>query len=316
MGERFTDEATYSLLPKEIFPLWWDKVHDLEVVKNQHRVVYRVQADGERYYLKITPDSDNCDWRPDKEKLQLSTDFALHLCSMDAPVAQPIASRHGWYVEEFTFNDVYMVMQVTAEAVGIPVSTDCTDPDVFERCGLALAKLHCAAASFPQASSYDPDSWERNWAHTGKTIPDGNRTLLSEYREIDAWLDANSPLPGGKGLSHGDTKILNFIDDTHHASLMDITEPEFRWYAIEVAGPLRSHCDESISHEGRQRLCSGFLSGYCSCRPIDMDFESITWLLRMIHLDMYVWCLNSNPENISKEYMRRWLRFIEDPSKW
>ena len=223
MAKRFGDEATSSALPKEVFPLWFFDVCDFEVVKNHSRIVYRVHVDGEGYYLKITPEPEAKDvWPLDREKFELSTDFARHLCTMDAPLARPIASKRDRYVEEHTFEEVYMVVQVTASVPGTTVSTECKDPAVFERCGIALAKLHCAAESFPQISKYEKQAWERNWIQTGLNIPNNNQTLLSEYRKIDAWLNASRPLPGGKGLTHGDTGILNFIDDKNRVSLIDI----------------------------------------------------------------------------------------------
>lgn len=95
----FNDEATFSLLPKEVFPLWFSNVSGFEVVKNHSRIVYRVQADGECYYLKVMPDSKAEDgWSPHKAKFELSADFARHLAEMDAPVARPIVSKNDLYV--------------------------------------------------------------------------------------------------------------------------------------------------------------------------------------------------------------------------
>jgi hypothetical protein len=76
----FSGDVTFSILPKEIFPLWFSDVSDFEVVKNHSRLVYRVRADGECYYLKVVPASQGEDgWAPDKGKLELSSDFARHL---------------------------------------------------------------------------------------------------------------------------------------------------------------------------------------------------------------------------------------------
>ena len=178
-------------------------------------------ADGEVYYLKIAPESKTeDDWSPNKDKLALSSDFARHLSDMGAPVARPIASKQGRYVEEYTFEDVYMVIQVAAEVPGVTVSEACKDLDVYRRCGIALAKLHAAAESFSQRSRFDEDAWEKCWVETGRKIPSDHETLLSEYKRIDDWLQARCPLPGGKGLTHGDTNILNFIDNQDRVSIV------------------------------------------------------------------------------------------------
>ena len=309
----FSDEVTFSTLPKEIFPLWFSDVSDFEVVKNHSRIVYRVQADGACYYLKIASESKAEDgWSPNKEKLVLSSDFARHLSDMGAPVARPVASKRNRYVEEHTFSNVYLVIQVTAEVSGTTVSEACRDSAVYQRCGIALAKLHSAAESFSQISKYEEDAWENYWVETGKKIPDNNQTLLSEYKIIDAWLQASCPLPGGKGLTHGDTNILNFIDNKDCVSIIDVDNPEFTWFAVDISHPFR-HRNEGISHEERYDLWSAFQYGYCSCRSIDLDYETITWLLRLWSLDTYVVYM---PYGVDKEWMERLLRFIENPSKW
>jgi len=309
----FSDEVTFSILPKAIFPLWFSDVSNFEVVKNHSRVVYRVQANGEIYYLKIAPESKAEDgWSPNKEKLALSSNFARHLSDMGAPVARPLASKRDRYVEEYTFADVYMVIQVTAEVPGITVSEACKDLDVYQRCGIALAKLHVAAESFPQRLKYDEDAWGKCWVETGQKIPSDHKTLLSEYKRIDDWLQESCPLPGGKGLTHGDTNILNFIDDKDRVSIIDVDHPVFTWYAVDLSHPFR-HRNEDISHGERYDLWLAFESGYCSVRPIDLDYETITWLLRLWSLDTYVMYM---PYGVDKEWMVRLLRFIENPSKW
>ena len=309
----FRDAVTFSILPKEIFPLWFSEVSDFEVVKNHSRLVYRVWADGACYYLKVARESKAVDgWSPNKKKLMLSTDFARHLSDNGAPVARPIASKQNRFVEAYTFEDVYMVIQVVAEVLGETVSETCTDLDVYHRCGVALAKLHSAAVSFPHISKYDENAWENYWIETGQKIPKDHELLLREYNRIDTWLQASCPLPGGKGLTHGDTNILNFIDNKDHVSIIDVDNIEFTWYAVDMSHPFR-HRNEDISHEERRDLWLAFESGYCSVRSIDLDYETITWLLRLWSLDTYVMYM---PYGVDKEWMVRLLRFIENPRKW
>ena len=309
----FCDEVTFSLLPKEVFPLWFSDVSDFEVVKNHSRVVYRVSADGECYYLKIMPDSRVEDgWFPNKEKFELAADFTRHLAGKGAPVARPIVSKNDGYIEEYKFDDVYMLVQVTAEVPGKTVSEACKEPAVYERCGIALAKLHNASDSFAQISRYEKDDWERQWIQTGTEIPDGDEMLQSEYENVSDWLQSSCPLPGGKGLIHGDTNILNFMDDKNHVSIIDVDNAEFTWYAVDLANPFR-HRNEDISHEERYDLWTAFNSGYCSHRFIDLNYETITWLLRLWSLDTYVMYI---PYGRNKEWMERLLRFIKNPKKW
>ena len=151
-NKRFSDEVTFSVLPEEIFPLWFSDVCDFEVVKNHSRIVYRVRADGECCYLKVRPEAEAKDvWPLDKRQFELSTDFARHLCDMAAPSVRPVASKRNRYVEEHMFSDVYMVVQVTAEVPGTTVSPECNDPAVYYRCGIAWS-----SAFFPVKANIVP----------------------------------------------------------------------------------------------------------------------------------------------------------------
>lgn len=47
MAKPFSDEATFTILPKEVFPLWFSDVTNFEVLKNHSRLVYRVHATGD-----------------------------------------------------------------------------------------------------------------------------------------------------------------------------------------------------------------------------------------------------------------------------
>jgi len=205
-----------------------------------------------------------------------------------------------------------MLIQVTLEVPGATVLEDCKDLNAYERCGVALAKLHCASESFPQISRYEKNEWEKNWIQTGSKIPSNNEALLSEYQRVDAWLNASCPLSGGKGLIHGATNILNFIDDKNYVSIIDVDNAEFTWFAVDLANPFR-HRNEDISYEERYDLWKAFKSGYCSHRPIELDYETITWLLRLWSLDTYVMYM---PYGVNKEWMERLLRYIQNPSKW
>ena len=114
-------------------------------------------------------------------------------------------------------------------------------------------------------------------------------------------------------MNHGDTNILNFVDDGRRAGLIDITEPTYGWYAMEMVDPFG---DYGISREDRRVLWSRFLSGYCSCRPVDIDFESVVWLLRRGTLDLFVHFLPDNPPDNRKDWMKVCYRYVSGEEKW
>ena len=312
-NKRFSEEATFSLIPKQIFPLWFPEMPDFEVVKNHFRIVYRICFNESAYYLKIVPEpEDKIAWPLDIERYEQSSDFARHLHSRGAPIARPVSSINDRYVEVCTHTGVKTVIQVSEEVPGTTLTASCKDLAAYEKCGTALAKFHRAAESYPRASEFDAQAWEQHWVKTGAKIPLTNETLISEYDAIDEWLKINFPLPGGKGLTHGDTNIFNFIDNGDAVSIIDIDDPEYTWYAVDLANPLRER-NEEISHDERLRLWSALLAGYSSIRPIEIDYETITWLLRLWSLDTYVLFM---PDGVNKEWMQRLLRFIENPEKW
>lgn len=190
---------------------------------------------------------------------------------------------------------------------------DCRDVDVFARCGIALARFHVAAQSFPDASLFDERAWETEWAEIGSAIPLDDPILLTEYERIDAWLRRNSPLPGGKGLTHGDTNVLNFIDDGDQVSEIDVDSPMLTWYAIDLTCPVRN--SKTMTPDECVDLWEGLMSGYRSIRPIDLDSECVRWILREWMLVDYVsYSRMPNPEQ--RDYLERWYSYVENPNLW
>jgi len=305
MANRFNDEETARGIPGEVFPLWFSDASGFEVVKSHTRIVYRVRADGRTGYLKVIPGYEEEDhFVLDRTRYDRSSESARHLVGAGAPIAAPIVSKQGNTVEVQTFCDVPMIVQVSEEIVGSEVSADCRDLAVYERCGIALARFHIAAESYPKTSRFDESAWEREWMKTRSAMPADNPVLVSEYAKIDTWLEVNCPLPGGKGLTHGDTNIRNFIDDGEDVSLIDIDSPELTWFANDLAKPFCAP-DPSLSPSDRAELWAGFMTGYRSLRPIDVDYEAIRWLMRQSMLVTYVtYVLMPNPEK--RDYLKRW----------
>jgi Ser/Thr protein kinase RdoA (MazF antagonist) len=274
-----------------------------------------VQADGGVVYLKVIPGSEQEDLYPlDSSRYDRSSELARHLSGARAPIARPIASKQGSTVEVQTFSGVPMVVQVSEALKGSEVSADCRDLCVYERCGIALARFHSAAQSYPRASRFDAGAWEEEWVETQLEIPADDPVLLGEYARIDAWLEASCPLPGGKGLTHGDTNILNFIDNGEEVSLIDIDSPDFTWYANDLAKPF-CRADPDLSPEERAELYAGFMTCYRSIRPINVEYEDIRWLMRASILVTYVaYARMPNPGR--KDYLKRWYSFVENPDRW
>ena len=315
MANQFNEEETAYGIPEEIFPLWFSNVTDFEVVKSHTRIVYRVHADGMTCFLKVHPESEQRDSHPlDRTRFDRSSDFACHLADAGVPIARPVASRHNNSVEVQTFSDVTMVVQVSSEVSGTEVSAACRDTSVYERCGIALAQFHTAAESYRLASQFDDQAWEREWEETKSKMDGDNPILAKEYAKINDWLETSLPLAGGKGLTHGDTNILNFIDNGKQVSLIDIDSPMHTWYAIDLSHPF-SHNQVGLISKDRFLLYSAFIAGYRSLRPTDLEYETIRWLMRHWMLVTYVaYAAMPNPEE--KAYLKRWYSFVEHPEQW
>jgi Ser/Thr protein kinase RdoA (MazF antagonist) len=314
MANRFNDEETAHGIPEAVFPLWFSDISNFEVVKSHTRIVYRVQADGKTCYLKVIPESDQKDAHPlDRTRYDRSTHFARHLVEAGAPIARPMVSSQGNAVEVQPFSNVEMVVQVSSEVVGTEVSAECRDTNVFSRCGTALARFHKAAESYPHTSQFDTGAWEAEWTETKQIMAGDDPVLTAEFERIDAWLNENTPLPGGKGITHGDTNVFNFIDDGSRVSIIDFDSPMFTWYATDLAYPFRN--DKTMSPAERAELWSAFQSGYNAIRPIDIDYETIRWMLRQWMLVTYV-SYADMPDHHKKPYLKRWYASIEDPTRW
>lgn len=137
--------------------------------------------------------------------------------------------------------------------------------------------------------------------------------MQDEYDRIDVWLNSRECVSGGKGLNHGDTNVLNFIDDGQAVSMIDVDSPIHTWYATDLAGPVRD--SKTMTPDQRRGLWSSFIQGYRTERPIDIDYETVRWILRQWMLVTYVAYLNM-PDPEQKPYLKRWYSFVANPGKW
>ncbi len=121
-------------------------------------------------------------------------------------------------------------------------------------------------------------------------------------------------MSGGKGLIHGDTNTLNYIDDGKEVCLIDIDSPDVAWYAIDIARTF-GRPDPNMTPKQRAGLYESFMTGYGSIRPIDLDYEAVRWLMRQHMFVTYVaYARMPNPEQ--RAYLKRWYSFVENPDQW
>ena len=237
MGGTFLDSLAASGIPKKACDLWRGDLSSLALRKSHSRLVYRFEHGGEGCFLKFaygvqaTPEA--------VAKCAADIDFVAFLAARDVPVNKPIASRNGKCLEAFEWAGQPVRASVTREVVGETVDSQCTEPSVFRACGTALARLHVAAEHYTAPVPEHIRSWKDEWQQTDNWIPPDEPVLRSEYDQVNSWLKARMPMPGGTGVTHGDCNRDNFLIHAGRATIIDFDEIADTFFARDIARLMR-----------------------------------------------------------------------------
>lgn len=315
MDGDFLDSLAASSIPARACELWRGDLSSLALRKSHSRLVYRFERGEEGCFLKFaygvqaTPEA--------VAKCAADIDFVAFLAARGVPVNEPIASRNGKYLETSEWAGQPVRVSVTREAIGETVGSQCTDPSVFRACGAALARLHVAAEHYTAPVPEHVRSWEDEWQQTDSWIPLDEPVLRGEYDQVNSWLTEKAPVPGGTGVTHADCNRENFLINAGTATIIDFDEVADTFFARDIARLMRD-----FRHQERDVRLSNLHAlqeGYDAVRPNSgITTDDVAWLLRMEHLEMYVWfhAHASCPADRNKPYMREWRQHIETPLTW
>ncbi|RDI42542.1 phosphotransferase enzyme family protein [Aquicella lusitana] len=282
MWEETLKQINHSVTPRRAAALWGD-VSSLQLASDGINLVYRFECNKKGRYLRITHPRIRT-----REALASALDFQKHLYEFDVPICQPLSSLQGNYIEEVKQEDKIFLAHVNEEVAGNHIHFNHEDISIYQTWGMALAKLHRAAAHYQPATGCSFLNWLDLWKDLDKYVQAEDEAVRNEYHQISQWflgLPQNTDI---FGLTHGDHRTGNVLYDGNHVFIIDFDEPVYHWFCADIARPFLE-LDRRKFMEWQPKLGS-FLNAYASIFHLDHQLiKSLPWFIRMKNLEMYLW---------------------------
>ena len=237
--------------------------------------VYEGLVDRQPRILKIAPGI----WNSDRqltgstlEQLLAEVDFVRYLAENGLPVARPVLSRSGNWVERLPLDDQACFLAYTFEKAPGEMYPDADEvhfsKNVMVAWGHLCGRLHHLSAAYQPHPERRRLPWHANDLLDFPALIPPEQTLV--YRNRDELLTRLNALPQDTesyGLVHGDFHHGNFLIDGEKLTLFDFDAAEYFWYTGEICTALYN-CLPLPRHEiAKRRLYAlnylhHFLRGY------------------------------------------------------
>lgn len=282
------DSFNHQLLPELVQDLWDGDPNSLQLVGQAYNIVYRFEANGDGYYLRIGHEI----LHP-LNKVHHVMHFLRFLSDNHVPLGHPIASVHDNYIE--VLEDGYYASAQT-EAPGAEIGLDHVDLSVYEAWGKSLGQLHAVSRRYQPSSEIDYEfpTVQRFWKNIEPTVKVSSPELQAIYVDLTDYMEQ---LPKyDYGLIHGDYRPGNVIWDGSTARTVDFDEPNYNWYIADISRALLEFYDKPL--EQRQSFRKLFMQGYLSENPID-DFwvSQLPKFGQIRGMLMHMWTVQEGSDN-------------------
>lgn len=284
------DSFNHDRLPDLIRNLWDGNPDSLKLVGQAYNIVYRFEAGGKGYYLRIGHEV----LHP-LNKVQHVMHFLRFLADNDVSVGQPVQSTKGNYIEILE-SGYYAAAQT--EALGAEIGLDHTELSVYEAWGQSLGKLHAVSRRYEPSPEidYQLPTVQGFWKNIEQTIyTESPPQVQAIYAQLTEYM-YNLP-KHDYGLIHGDYRPGNVIWDGMTARTVDFDEPNFHWYLADISRALLEFHDRPL--EQRRAFRQAFMRGYQTEHIIDEFWVSqLPQFGQMRGLLMYAWDLQEGNDGL------------------
>ena len=251
--------------------------------------VYEGSLDGHACILKITPgvyNSNEQAFGATAEQLLGEIDFVRYLDRNGVPVALPIASRSGNWVESILLDEQACFLAYAFEKVPgfmYPDEDMVQFPEpVLVEWGRLFGRMHNLSSRYqPSDPAWRRPSWEHNDLLDYRSlIPPDQPLVWQRYEEMLSTLNALPRDPQVFGLVHGDFHHGNFFDDNGRLIVFDFDAAHHLWFIADIVMALYNCLPLPRSETARRREFSCYyltqlLKGYVMEKSIDQ-----AWLNR------------------------------------
>jgi Ser/Thr protein kinase RdoA (MazF antagonist) len=206
-------------------------------------------------------------------------------------VPVPLPSLRGNFVET-PMADAEFSGAAFSLLRGREIGPDDWQPALFRRWGRLVGRLHRHSIEHPPAHRR-PAWFESDFLNVERYIPDSERAVKKNAREIIAQLRAAVPAPGSYGLIHGDVYQENLrLRPDGELELFDFDNCEYGWLISDIAVALYASLWRVRDYEQRpqfaRRFLAAFLDGYESEHHLAADeFSRLGEFLRLRDVLIY-----------------------------
>jgi Ser/Thr protein kinase RdoA (MazF antagonist) len=281
---RSTDGVTSEVVA-ELAERWDADPRTISCVSRGGNLVYRFESGAGRFYLRVSAHGVH-----PLELVAAAVGWHRYLHDAGAPVAEPVRSADGFWVEVIAGTRMPTVATVTREARGAHVHF--SNPSEVAAWGDAIGRIHAVS------EDYQTSSVSTRAGIVEGTLP----ALLQLFEQIEPAVTGDPLLqlhydrglqwirtqPRRTVVTHSDVRPGNALISDSRVTMIDFDEPTHAWPAYDLGRMMMD--DEARLPANPAQHLNTILDGYRRARPqITIAAEDVWQFLRIRALLMYVW---------------------------
>lgn len=311
--DRFRDEAArrYGLEPG-----------DLTVLTAFENYVYEAETpDGELIVLRLSHNS-----RRTYEYTLGEVEFVRYLGAAGIPVAQPVLSETGQFVEKIPDPrdpESYFVATAFERAPGVvfddapPLREHYWKAPLFRDLGRLFARLHNRAQTYKLSNpKYKRQEWyEYDVVDIDRFAPADEALVRERTHAIIDRLKQLPTTPDVYGLIHADLHPHNFCFADGKITAFDFDNAEYAWFAKDIACLVFyvARQEERGRREDHVHAFIGpFMEGYRELRPMSREWMAAIPDMLKLQRSMNYALFHQYREPDAKDDRDSWHRFRRD----
>ncbi len=254
-------------------------------------------------------------------------EFVRYLGAAKIPVAQPILSESGQFVERIDDSDPGHHFVVTAfeRAEGVvfddapPLRERYWKPPLFRDLGRLFARLHNRAQTYKLSNPrYKRQEWyEYDVVDIDRFAPPDERQVRERTWEILERLKQLPRTAEEYGLIHADLHMHNFCFADGRITAFDFDNCEYAWFVKDIA-VLLFYVARSEARGQREQAVAAFLApfleGYREHRRCDRQWLATIpdWLALQRSMNYALFHQYRDPAQLDEATLDAWSRFRRD----
>jgi Ser/Thr protein kinase RdoA (MazF antagonist)/GrpB-like predicted nucleotidyltransferase (UPF0157 family) len=211
-----------------------------------------------------------------KAEVLAEVSFMDYLAKRNFPLAIPVASINGLFVEEITSNEMVFSATVFKKIEGLRATDEeSLNSRFLFNWGAHLAQLHLHSIEYGKSEgcTFRRPEWDSDSVNVKAATYAGSRKDLLpsvRLRECVSWLRTLEKETNTYGLIHGDLHRGNFFVVDGQIVSFDYDDSCFHWFLYDLAASLSTVLKLADNETDRQKTIDDFFKGYESLRPISM----------------------------------------------